>query len=169
MNNPTRFPHRHARGGFTLVELGVVVVIISLLAMMAVQAFKRLSIRARTTAVLNDFRVISGAMNFYDGQNAAWPPTTAPGVLPAVLQGYVTQTNFSSPSPIGGYYTWATNSLQNGVTYQAVIIISSASGNNITTDQGQLLDIDKRGDDGNLATGNIFLGASNYLVYVVAK
>jgi len=169
MHKPTRFPHRNARAGFTLVELGAVVVIISLLAMMALQAFKRLSVRTRTTAVLNNFRVLAGAMNFYDGQNAAWPPTTAAGVMPAALQGYVASTNFTSPSPIGGYYTWATNSLQGGSTYQAVIIISSANGSNITTDQGQLLDIDKRGDDGNLTTGNIFLGASNYLVYVVAK
>ena len=169
MNNPTRFPLRNTQAGFTLVELGVVTVIISLLAMMAVQAFKRISVRSRTSAVLNDFRVIGGAMNAYSMEKGGWPPTTAAGVMPVAMQGYVIQSNFTSPSPIGGYYTWATNSLQSGTTYQAVIIISSANGNNITTDAGQLADIDKRGDDGNLATGNILLGASNYLVYVVAR
>ncbi len=125
---------------------------------MAVQAFKRLSVRARTTAVLNDFRIIAGATNAYSLEKGAWPPTTAAGVLPAALQGYVTQTNFTNPSPIGGYYTWATNSVQGGSTYQAVIIISSANGNNITTDQGQLLDIDKRGDNQQSHHGKHFFG-----------
>jgi type II secretory pathway pseudopilin PulG len=169
MHNPDFFPQRKTEAGFTLVELGIVVLIISLLAMMAVPALRKVSIRSRTSAVLNNFRIIGGAMNAYVLEKGAWPPTTAPGVLPAAMQGYVTNSSFTSPSPIGGYYTWATNSLQGGATYQAVIIISSANGSNITTDAGQLVDIDKRGDNGNLATGNIFLGASNYLVYVVAK
>jgi prepilin-type N-terminal cleavage/methylation domain-containing protein len=169
MNNPTRFHHRNAQAGFTLVEIGVVTVIISILGMMAVQAYRRTSIRSRTSIVLNDFRVIGGAMNAYDLEKGAWPPSAVPGVMPAAMQGYVTQSNFTAPTVIGGYYTWATNSLQGGTTYQAVIIISSANGNNITSDTGQLTDIDKKGDDGNLATGNIFLGASNYLVYVVAR
>jgi type II secretory pathway pseudopilin PulG len=169
MNNPARFPQRNAGAGFTLVEIGVVVVIISLLAMMSIQALKRVGVRSRTSTVLNDFRVIGGAMNAYSLEKGGWPPTTAPGVVPAVAQGYVTASSFTSPSPIGGYFTWATNSLQGGSTYQAVIIISSANGSSITTDAGQLTDIDKKGDDGNLTTGNIFLGAGNYLVYVVAK
>jgi prepilin-type N-terminal cleavage/methylation domain-containing protein len=169
MHNHPRFSHRHARAGFTLVELGVVVVIISLLAMMAVQALRKIGIRSRTTIVLNDFRVIGGAMNAYSLEKGGWPASAAPGVLPAAMQGYVTLSNFTSPSPVGGYYTWATHSLQGGTTYQAVIIISSANGNSLTTDAGQLADIDSKGDNGNLATGNIFLGASNYLVYVVAK
>jgi prepilin-type N-terminal cleavage/methylation domain-containing protein len=169
MHTPLRFPYRNARAGFTLVELGVVVVIVSLLALMSIEATRKLSIRTRTSLVLNDFRVIGGAMNFYNAQNGSWPPTTAPGVMPAAMQGYVVPTAFMNRSPIGGYYTWATKSLQGGTTYQAVIIISSANGSNITTDATQLTDIDKKGDDGNLATGSIFLGASNYLVYVVAK
>ena len=169
MHKHPRFPHRNAQAGFTLVELGVVTMIISILGLMGVQAYRRMSIRSRTSVVLNDFRVISGAMNAYDLDKGAWPPSAAPGVMPAAMQGYVTQTNFTNPTVIGGYYTWATNSLQGGTTYQAVIIISSANGSNITADTGQLIDIDKKGDDGNLTTGNIFLGASNYLVYVVAK
>jgi prepilin-type N-terminal cleavage/methylation domain-containing protein len=169
MHKPPRSPHRGAQAGFTLVELGVVTVIISILAMMSVQAYRRMSIRSRTSIVLNDFRIIGGAMNAYDLEKGAWPASAAPGVMPIAMQGYVTSSNFTSPTVIGGYYTWATNSLQGGTTYQAVIIISSANGNNITADTGQLTDIDKKGDDGNLATGNIFLGASNYLVYVVAK
>src|SRR5580693_6154414 len=109
MNNPTRFPHRRTQAGFTLVELGLVVVILSILGMMAVQAYRRTSIRSRTSVVLNDFRVIGGAVNAYSLEKGAWPPSAAPGVLPAALQGYVTASNFTSPSPIGGYYTWATN------------------------------------------------------------
>jgi len=160
---------RNSQAGFTLVELGVVVLIISVLMAIAMQAFRKYSMRTRSSIVLNDFRVIAGAMQSYNQEFAAWPPTTAAGTMPTAMQGYLKQANWTQPTPIGGYYTWATNSLQGGTRYQAVIIISTAKGNKITTDSGQLTDIDKKGDNGNTATGNIFLGANNYLVYVVER
>lgn len=169
MQKASFFRRRNGQAGFTLVEIGVVLVIISLLAVMAKQAISKINIRARSSIVVNDFRVIAGAMQTYFTQNGAWPAATAPGVMPTAMQGYLKDTNWSKPTPIGGYYTWATNSTQGGTRYSAVIIISSASGSNITTDVTQLTDIDKKGDDGNTTTGNIILGASNYLVYVVER
>jgi hypothetical protein len=83
------------------------------------------------------------------------------------MEGYLSQTNWSRISPIGGYYQFATQSPQAGSRYAAVITISSARANPVTSDFNQLSDIDRKLDDGNLSTGNFFLGYRNYPVFVL--
>ena len=57
------------RGGFTLVEIMIVVAIIALLAAIAVPGFLRSRKRSQATAVLNDARVIDGAIDQYAIEN----------------------------------------------------------------------------------------------------
>ena len=51
------------RGGFTLVEIMIVVAIIALLASIAVPGFLRARKRAQATHILNDLRIIDGAID----------------------------------------------------------------------------------------------------------
>jgi prepilin-type N-terminal cleavage/methylation domain-containing protein len=60
---------RHTRGGFTLVEIMIVVAIIALLAAIAVPGFLRARKRSQATAILNDARVIGGAVDQYAIEN----------------------------------------------------------------------------------------------------
>ena len=60
---------RHSRGGFTLVEIMIVVAIIALLAAIAVPGFLRARKRSQATAILNDARVIGGAVDQYAIEN----------------------------------------------------------------------------------------------------
>ncbi|MEY2562382.1 MAG: type pilus assembly protein PilA [Verrucomicrobiota bacterium] len=53
------------RAGFTLVEIMIVVAIIALLAAIAVPGFLRARKRSQASKVLNDLRLISGAMDQY--------------------------------------------------------------------------------------------------------
>jgi prepilin-type N-terminal cleavage/methylation domain-containing protein len=53
------------RGGFTLVEIMIVVAIIALLAAIAVPNFMRARKRSQATSILNDLRLISNAMDQY--------------------------------------------------------------------------------------------------------
>ena len=53
------------RGGFTLVEIMIVVAIIALLAAIAVPGFLRARKRSQASKVLNDLRLISSAMDQY--------------------------------------------------------------------------------------------------------
>src|SRR6202042_1561324 len=53
------------RGGFTLVEIMIVVAIISLLAAIAVPNFLRARKRSQATRVLEDLRVLDNAMDQY--------------------------------------------------------------------------------------------------------
>ena len=53
------------RGGFTLVEIMIVVAIIALLAAIAVPGFLRARKRAQASRVLNDLRLIDSAVDQY--------------------------------------------------------------------------------------------------------
>ena len=60
---------RKNRGGFTLVEIMIVVAIIALLAAIAVPGFLRARKRSQATTILNDARVIDGAIDQYAIEN----------------------------------------------------------------------------------------------------
>jgi prepilin-type N-terminal cleavage/methylation domain-containing protein len=60
---------RQTRGGFTLVEIMIVVAIIALLAAIAVPGFLRARKRSQATAILNDARIIDGAIDQYAIEN----------------------------------------------------------------------------------------------------
>ena len=60
---------RKSNGGFTLVEIMIVVAIIALLAAIAVPGFLRSRKRSQATNVLNDTRVLDGALNQYAIEN----------------------------------------------------------------------------------------------------
>src|ERR1051325_4849113 len=67
------------RGGFTLVEIMIVVAIIALLAAIAVPNFLRARKRSQATRILEDLRIISSAIDQYaidnnksGGTDVAW-------------------------------------------------------------------------------------------------
>jgi type II secretory pathway pseudopilin PulG len=146
----------------------VVVLVIGILAAAAVPALKKNAQNARSSAVMNDLRVYAGAFQAYAQEHGDWPAGGgAPGAFPPGMDGYLSQTNWSRTTPIGGNYQFATQSPQQGSRYAAVIIISSTRKNPVTSDFNQLSDIDTKLDDGDLTTGNFFLGYRNYPVFVL--
>ena len=146
----------------------MVVFIVSVLAALAVPAIKQAHLEAKSSAVINDLRVFSGALQAFTHENGDWPPgSSQPGVFPAGMEGYLRTTNWEHPTPIGGLYTWSPNTVQQGERYRAAIVISSAASNPVSSDLIQLTDLDRKIDDGNLDTGNLRLGFRNYPVYVL--
>jgi prepilin-type N-terminal cleavage/methylation domain-containing protein len=77
------------RGGFTLVEIMIVVAIIALLAAIAVPGFLRARKRSQASRILNDLRMIDAAVDQYAIENnktsgnsvplAAWTAYLKPG------------------------------------------------------------------------------------------
>ena len=57
--------NRKRRGGFTLVEIMIVVAIIALLAAIAVPGFLRARKRSQASKILNDLRMIDAAVDQY--------------------------------------------------------------------------------------------------------
>jgi len=74
------------RGGFTLVEIMIVVAIIALLAAIAVPSFLRARKRSQATSTLETLRMVDGAKDQYAIENAKGPSVT-PG--PVDLAPYV--------------------------------------------------------------------------------
>jgi len=164
---PRRIRRRSSRG-FSLLELSVTCFIISVVASLAVPAYIQVQLSARSAAVINDIRVFASAFQNYAHDKANWPPADeTPGVIPAGMAPYLSATNWERATPIGGLYTWARDSMQSGQRYQAVLVISTVGENRVTADRKQLVEIDRKIDDGDLDTGNFRLGFRNQPVFVI--
>jgi len=98
------------RGGFTLVEIMIVVAIIALLAAIAVPSFLRARKRSQATSTLETLRMIDGAKDQYALENNKSTMTPAPADLaPYVKSGsklYTTLIAGSAPTDaLGGTIT----------------------------------------------------------------
>lgn len=146
----------------------VVVVIIGLLAAAALPAYRLITLRSRAASVVNDLRTFSTVFITYSLQNGRYPDDGDPQVVPPQVAGQL-PGNFIQRTPIGGVYKWNFAVPADGITARAAIIIQADTGNPILDDLQQLETVDKQIDDGNLATGNMQLGSTNSLVYIIER
>jgi prepilin-type N-terminal cleavage/methylation domain-containing protein len=151
---------------FTLVEISVVVTLLGLLVAMALPAYRHVTLRSKAAAVLNDIRVFATAFQTYSTQHGSWPTTGTPGIVPPEIADAMPSA-FARPTPIGGHYEWDYDSTANGFHVTAGISIVT-TGDSIMTDDVELIEmVDQLYDDGNTATGNVQLGATNNLVFII--
>jgi len=153
---------------FTLVEISVVVTLLGLMIAMALPAYRHVTLRSKAAAVLNDIRVFSAAFQTYSTQHGGWPATGTPGLIPSSIADAL-PSNFAKPTPIGGYYEWDYNSSANGFHVTAAISIVTTSDSPMTDDLDLIEMIDQQYDDGNTTTGNVQLGATNNLVFILEQ
>lgn len=161
-------PTRRLRA-FTLVELMVVILIISVLAMLAVPGLARVQRKAKTSAILNDFRVFAAAFEAYAQDNGTWPPESAVGVVPDGMSGYLSEAAWTKVTPMGGRYDWENDQLHRGERHPAVIRISSAPGAPLVSDW-PLLSLLERAIDRppfDYYSGSFRLGANSDPLYLV--
>ena len=163
--SPNRTPRTRA---FTLVEVMVVVVIIGLLAAMSLPAYRRITMRSKTAAVVSDLRAFSTAFITYSLQNGKWPADGTPQEIPPEMSGAL-PSGFAGKSPIGGVYKWNYDVSADGITAKAAIIIESVGGEAISSDADLRDMIDAEMDDGDGDSGNVRVGSTKSLVYIIEK
>jgi prepilin-type N-terminal cleavage/methylation domain-containing protein len=97
-------------GGFTLVEIMIVVSIIALLAAMALPSFLRAREQAQNAKFINALLVATGAFEMYNIEHSAFPPDVNRAVVPPGMALYFGPTlDWTKPTPIGGNWDWDYN------------------------------------------------------------
>ena len=150
------------RNGFTLVEVVVVALILGLLAAVAVPKLIANSREAVIAAAIHDVHAIEEAASMYRAQNGSWPAVTGYWNAPGDFEGYINARVFKNEPPIGSTpnfgWTWYRN--YNGI--EAFIYLYNT---NPPLDLWQ--ELDDRYDDGDLATGGIYLHNATILFFIV--
>lgn len=167
-----RLPRPGTRA-FSLVELMIAVLIISLLFLMAVPAYQRIQRKARATTIANNFRVFGAAFQAYAHEKGTWPPEAAAGVIPTGITNQDIQTNvWTTMTPMGGKFDWEYNQVHPGGTspggkWRAAIAITGTSDAPLILDADLMEEIDDALDDGNLDTGSFRKGFGDCPIFIL--
>ncbi len=139
------------------MEIAVVVVIIGILAALGLPAYRKVTLKSKATAAINDLRVFSSALSNSNLQNGVWPVGNAgPGVIPPAMSSAL-PIAFTKTTPIGGQYEWVEGS---GFGKAVIKVVG------VSTDLDLLDVVDQLMDDGNRNTGSVtFFGFD--LIYVI--
>ena len=158
---------RQKRSAFTLVELAVVVTIISILAALAMPAFKLIKERTQVSALENDLRQYEQVFEIYELKNTKFPPTeSTAGVIPVGMDGLISEA-WVLPSPVGGVYRWVNdNASPDPKNHKTYIEIVGTVEQPIMIEASRLHKLDREMDDGNLSTGRIQIFGSNIIFYI---
>lgn len=149
----------------------IVVTIIALLAAMGLPAFQRVLVNVRGGTLINDVRIFAAGFLQYAHANGSYPASSAgAGVFPPEMAGIITPDQWTRPAPIGGNYEFLKDATVGAVPYRALIRVSSSAGTAIAFTSAQLAIVDRKFDDGSLASGQMFTnGAALTTYYVVEK
>lgn len=145
------------------MEIMIVVVIIGLLAALAIPATQRVQRAAQNNRIANDFRVFSQAFETYALQNGFWPNNSGGGVVPTApvsMAGDFKTSVWQAVTPIGGRWNWDRNISG---------IVAGISISNLTCSDEQLVEIDTRIDDGDLATGRFLKTQPNRVTLILEQ
>jgi prepilin-type N-terminal cleavage/methylation domain-containing protein len=117
-------------GGFTLLEIMIVVAIIGILCSLAIPAFAKARLNSKVSAQMNDLRILDAAFQLYAMEhNGHFPAVNwTPGVLPAGMSPYVNGNIWSLPSPLGGLYAWVQHTDVNGITTCYIALTGNVDG-----------------------------------------
>ena len=130
------------RGGFTLVEIMIVVAIIGLLAAIAIPSFAKARNEAKVSSFLNDVRLIGDYLEQYAMDTGNYPADRNAAETPDGSAEYLKSLDWTEATPAGGQWDWDYN------VFGLVAGISVVNPNH-----DMMVRADARMDDGNLATG----------------
>ncbi len=167
-----RFPRPDARA-FSLVELMIAVLIISMMFAMAVPAYQRIQRKARAAAVTNDFRVFGTAFQAYAHEKGAWPVEATTGSVPTGFTSQDIQTEtWGKMTPMGGKFDWENMQIHPGGTrlggkWLAAVAITGTTDAPLVIDADLMQEIDEALDDGDLENGSFRKGFGDCPLYIL--
>jgi len=118
-----------------------------------------------------DLTVAATAFHSYIKEKGIAPPDSDIGVVPQGMAARLTQLDWTAPTAVGGAYRWvnipAGEIVENAPMGGTIAITSFPPSPPITLSEEDLREIDRRIDDGNLATGKFRTGFNGWPVLTV--
>jgi len=163
---------REIDGGFTLVEIMVVVAIIALLMAIAIPNFARAREVSNENRFINNLRVIGDAFDMYTADYGGYPPDGFPASWNNLdgMRPYLTRVKWTENTPIGGTWDWDNSQTfgMAGARVTGITVHSPPQTSN--TGRQTLVEIDRKFDNGDITTG-VFIQRNNGsgYIYVLAN
>jgi type II secretory pathway pseudopilin PulG len=109
MREPRRVPASITRAdGFTLVELLLLLVLLSVLMALFQPYVHRARVRASAAEVVQDLDALKDAVLSYQTEQNQWPPEGIRGIIPPGLEDYLPDGfSFRKPGYVLDYEVWA--------------------------------------------------------------
>ncbi|MBL4699173.1 MAG: type II secretion system protein, partial [Phycisphaerales bacterium] len=103
--------HAHARKAFTLVEILIVVVILGILAAIVVPQFAGATQDARIGAFISSLKTYADTCEYYNANEGRYPVDGGSGDVPAGMESYVDEDEWTAGTPMGGVWDTEFNSM----------------------------------------------------------
>jgi prepilin-type N-terminal cleavage/methylation domain-containing protein len=159
---------RRSKGGFTIVELLVVIVVIAILAAITVVAYNGIQIRAQATGLASDlkatekafnaYKAVTGASSWWIDNDAALTGSGNPAIV-SIISAQSEFRNFLQKAPsntiLGATSAWVYDSdgdVYDGCSASTTGVSLALNG---ATNTSLMQAIDNAVDDGNLACGKV--------------
>ena len=151
--------------GFTLLEVALVLLVAGLAFWLGLLLLGRGLQQRRADRFIADLETFAAAFQDYHRQQGVWPPSTGETkAVPGGMENFLRETNWSLGSPFGGTYGWVP---PDSAGRQGAVTLTAFSPNfPLGLTRAGLLELDRRMDDGDPATGRFRTGFNGWPVYL---